>query len=286
MSSATSGRDRRRVVVISGGTNGMGRTLALARARRGDTVVTIGSDRAKGAELMADARSEGLPGKVDFVRADLSAIEGNRDAIAHVTNAHHAVDALVLCANRQNPSRAVTVDGLERTFALYYLSRHLLGHGLTAALSRAPAPVIVNVAGVGMTKGRIHWEDMQLEHDYGMIAAQLQAGRANDLLGVAYAAAHGSTVPYVLYHPGFTRSGDLSPLSTPTRVLLRLAASLFARPVERAVAPMHAFIDTPPERPLTAIDRATSLPLNLATLDPSAAARLAATTEALLAGVT
>ena len=40
-----------RVTVISGGTNGMGRALALARLARGDRVVAIGSDPAKGRAL-------------------------------------------------------------------------------------------------------------------------------------------------------------------------------------------------------------------------------------------
>ncbi len=39
------------VIVISGGTDGMGRALALGRAARGDRVFAIGSNPAKGARL-------------------------------------------------------------------------------------------------------------------------------------------------------------------------------------------------------------------------------------------
>jgi hypothetical protein len=178
-----------------------------------------------------------------------------------------------------------TSEGLEATFALYYLSRYLLSHQLTPALSRSATPVIINVAGVGITKGSIHWQDLQLARDYGMVTAQLQAARANDLLGVSYAAEHGATVHYVLYHPGFTRSGDLSVLPAAARAAIRAAARVSARPVEESVLPIHDFIDNPPPVPLTAIDRDKPVPLTLATLDPAEAARLAHVTAALLCGM-
>ena len=92
-----------------------------------------------------------------------------------------------------------TPEGLEATFALYYLSRYLLSHELTPALSRSTSPVIINVAGVGIAKGSIQWDDLQLTRRYSMIRAQLQAGRANDLLGVGYAAGHGLWLPKTPY---------------------------------------------------------------------------------------
>lgn len=274
-----------RVVVVSGGTDGMGRTLTLARAARGDTVVAIGSNADKGRHLLDAAARAGAAGRVEFLRTDLSGVAGTRAAIDAITARHETVDALALFANRQAPDRATTAEGLEQTFALYYLSRYLLSHGLAPLLRRSATGVIVNVAGVGTVKGRIHWEDLQLENAYGTIAAQLQAGRANDLLGVAFAAQHDNPVRYVLYHPGFTRSGDLSPLPALARVSIRVAARLAARPVADSVEPVHGFIDEPPTAPLTAIDRDRHVPLTLGTLDPGDAERLAGVTRSLLAEI-
>jgi len=268
--------------VISGGTDGMGRALALGRAARGDHVFAIGSNAGKGERLLADASAATAAGTIEFIRADLSTVAGTRAAIATITASTPMIDALALFANRQAPRRIETSEGLEATFAIYYLSRHLLSHVLTPALSASATPVVVNVAGVGITKGSIQWEDLQLIGRYSMIRAQLQAGRANDLLGVGYAAEHGRDVPYVLYHPGFTRSGDLSVLSAPLRTAIRIGARLTARPIEASVAPIHDFIDNPPTTPLTAIDRGTPVSLTLPTLDPTDAVRLAEATAALI----
>lgn len=271
-----------RVVVVSGGTDGMGRALALGRAARGDRVFAIGSNASKGERLLADAAAAPPAGTLDFVRADLATAAGTRAAIATITASAPVIDALALFANRQARQRTLTSEGLETTFGLYYLSRYLLTHELRSALSASTAPVIVNVAGVGITKGVIQWDDLQLANRYSLVRSQLQAARANDLLGVAHAAEHGQKVPCVLYHPGFTRSGDISALPAPMRAAIRIAARLFARPIEASVAPIHEFIDTPPRAPLTAIDRGKPIPLTLPTLDPADAKRLAEATAALI----
>ncbi len=271
-----------RTIVVSGGTDGMGRATALARARRGDRVLVIGSNPEKGAALTEQAGE--LPGSIEFVRADLSSVEETDAAAARVLERAERIDALALFANRQAPKRVQTSEGLERTFALYYLSRYILGGALLPALARSSSPVVINVAGVGMTRGSIHWDDLQLVDDYDMIAAQLQAGRANDLLGVHYAATH-DRIAYVLYHPGFTRSGDLTSLSPVMRAAIRAAARISGRPIEKSIAPVLAYIGAPPQVPLTARDRNELLPLSLPTLDPALAQRLAALTEELLASV-
>ncbi|MFI5842425.1 short-chain dehydrogenase [Catenuloplanes sp. NPDC051500] len=248
-----------KTVVISGGTTGMGRATALARTARGDRVVVIGS-------------RPGAP-----YRADLSSIAETRRVAAEIVRDHPVVDALLLFANRIYPRRTPTPEGLESTFALYYLSRYLLAELLAPQLEAAGNPVIVNVSGTGTTAGRIIWDDPQFTTTrYGAIKAQLQAGRANDLLGAAYA----GPARYVLYHPGFTRSG-----ASPNPVLgaaIRALGLVAARPVEASVRPVVGWVDHPPAARLTAVDRGKELPLTYPTLDPGNAERLRVYTEGLL----
>ncbi|MEU4237478.1 SDR family NAD(P)-dependent oxidoreductase [Actinoplanes sp. NPDC026619] len=254
-----------RTVVISGGTDGMGLALARARAAQGDTVVALGSSAEKGRRLA---------GIGHFLQVDLSDVEDTRRVVSRLKESWPQIDALALFANRQGPRREENRQGLERTFALYYLSRYLLGQAY-----RDSAGLIVNVAGVGVTKGTIAWDDLQLTSGYGMIRAQLQAGRLNDLLGVAQS---GGKARYVLYHPGFTRSGDMSTLPAPLRAAIKIAAKVKARSVEESIRPVETWIDNPPPAPLTAVDRDRELPLTLPTLDGGDAHRLASSTQQLL----
>ncbi|WP_328390438.1 SDR family NAD(P)-dependent oxidoreductase [Nocardia sp. NBC_00416] len=270
-----------RTIVVSGATDGMGRAFALERLVRGDRVVAIGSNPAKGDLLQAAAGSD--VDRLHFLRADLSSVAEVERVVGEIAGSHRAVDALLLFANRTLPKRRQTAEGFEHTFALYYLSRYLLSHGLVPLLERSVRPVIVSVAGVGVTKGAIDWADPQLTHGYSMVGAQLQAGRANDLLGVSFAEQHGGEIRFVLYHPGFTKSGDLSPLNFLARNVIRSLAAIAARPVSASIRPIHDFVDAPPTQPLSAIDRGRSLDLSLPTLDQGAARRLAELTADLLA---
>ncbi|MET0135252.1 MAG: SDR family NAD(P)-dependent oxidoreductase [Kibdelosporangium sp.] len=262
-----------KTIVISGGTDGMGRAIALERLDRGDTVVAIGSNAAKGQALVDQAGD-----RLEFIQADLSSIAETERVIDRVNRSYSTVDALLLFANRQYPKRLETAAGLEHTFALYYLSRYLLAQGLRPALDASPDPVIVSVAGVGNTAGSISWDDLQLTRGYRMVRAQLQAGRANDLLAAGYT----GKARFVLYHPGFTRSGDLSPLHPAIRFLIRALGKVAARPVAAAIGPIHGFLDQPPKPQLTAIDRGKPVDLSLKTLDRADALRLAEATEKLL----
>jgi NAD(P)-dependent dehydrogenase (short-subunit alcohol dehydrogenase family) len=184
-----------KTLVITGATDGMGRALAETYLRRGDTVVAIGRDPDKGAAI------EAAGGR--FLPADLSRVDDNRRVLADITAHHPSVDAIVLCARHFRSTRRTTTDGFEHTFALEYLSRFLFSHELTGPLRRAPRPVIVNVSGPGVLKPDIHWNDIHLTRNYSGLAAQHQAGRANDLLAIAYATNH-ATKPasYVLLNPG------------------------------------------------------------------------------------
>ncbi|MDA2804805.1 SDR family NAD(P)-dependent oxidoreductase [Nocardiopsis suaedae] len=270
-------------VVVQGGTDGMGRAAVLARLGRGDTVVAIGSAPEKGRRLAEEAAALGAGDRLRFIRADLSSIAENERVVAEVRERCPAVDALVLCANRQHPRRTVTADGLEATFALYYLSRYLLGHGLRAAFDAAPAPVVVNIAGAGLTAGAVRFDDLNLERGYGPIRAQLQAGRANDLLGRSMADAPSSRAHVLLYHPGFTRTaGGLAALPRPVRAVIAAAGRVAARSPQEAAAPVVAAVDDPPARSLTAVDRGRPVDLSLSTFDPAKARRLAEATRDLV----
>ncbi|WP_336204923.1 SDR family NAD(P)-dependent oxidoreductase [Nonomuraea sp. LPB2021202275-12-8] len=268
--------------VVAGGTTGMGRGLALHYLGQGHRVSVVGSDQEKGRRFLDEAERLDAGGRAAFIRADLTSADENRRVVEEVKDRHEALDGLVLTAMRHFPRRVETPDGFEGTFALYYVSRFLLSYGLTGLLEKGERPLIVNVCGVGATKGRIHWDDLTLKEGYGAIKAMLQGGRATDLLGVAYAGNHpGGRTRFLLHHPGFTDSGTAT-LRQPARTVIKTLAKLFAQPVARSIEPIVELMDDPPEGSLLAYDRREPLPPSLPTLDPDDARRLYDRTRHLL----
>lgn len=255
----------------------MGLGLARHYLREGANVTVIGRDAEKGRRFLDEAGERGA-----FIQADLTVVAENKRVIEEVKARHESLDGLVNTAMRQFSRRVETVDGFEGTFSLYYVSRFVLGYGLTELLEKGSDPVIVNVGGVGVTKGRIHWDDLRLKQGYSGIKATLQAGRAADLLGVGYAANHvGGRTRYLLHHPGFTDSGTES-LPQPAKALIRTLARFFAQPVEKSIQPIIELMDTPGPGGLLAYDRRDPVDPSLSTLDPAAARRLYELTEHVL----
>ncbi|GGK35917.1 hypothetical protein GCM10011591_04410 [Nocardia camponoti] len=221
----------------------------------------LGRDRRKRDKLMQAASALGAGGRLRFIATDLSSMTSISSAIDRIRDDVPRIDALVFCARHYRSERLVTPDGFEYTFALFYLSRFILGYALLDRLAAASRPVIVNVAGPGTGTGQIHWDDLGLANDYHGLTALSQGGQLNDLLGLEFARRFGGTgVRYVLVHPGIVDSGlsgDYDPQMTAHIAAMRITA----QPVEHAVLPILDVIASPPDEPLTAIARGRRLDL-------------------------
>lgn len=268
---------------IAGGTSGMGKAIAMHYLRRGSTVTVVGSTDSKGKRLLEEAAQFGVAEHLNYIQANLMSVAENRRVIEIVKARHESLDAVILTAMMPFPKRIETEDGFEGTFSLYYVSRFVLSYGLTDLLERSENPLILSLGGTGMTQGKIHWDDLALNSRYNLFTAMLQGGRANDLLGVAYAENHkNGKTRFILDHPGYTNSG-LGHVKQPMRTLMRIMAILFAQPVEKSIQLIIQLLDNPPQQPLIAWDRTHAVDLSLTSLDPANAQRLYEATKHLVA---
>jgi NAD(P)-dependent dehydrogenase (short-subunit alcohol dehydrogenase family) len=249
-----------KTIVVTGGTEGIGKALARTYLDRGDNVVIIGRDGRKS-----------LPG-AHFVEADLSLLAENRRVLEEIKARFPVVDILVLCARYVLTSRRETTEGFEHGFALFYLSRFLLSHGLADSLEKAHRPVIMNVAGPGADVSVIQWDDLELTHGYEMSAALTQGGKLNDLLGVDFAQRRPG-ISYVLFHPGTTVTSFSGEFDKASRQHVE-AMKRFGKPVQESIAPIIDILDAPPAEPLSAFIEGRRISVNHRSFDPGAAARL------------
>ncbi|WP_062985560.1 SDR family NAD(P)-dependent oxidoreductase [Nocardia anaemiae] len=272
-----------RTYVITGGTDGMGKGLGLHFLGRGDRVLAVASGAVKGARFLREAAELGAADRASFIQADLSTLAGMHQVIAEVAAVTETVDGVVFGAQNFRSARQETADGFEYTFALAYLSRYVIGHGLFDALERAEAPVIMNIAGSGGLPGTIEWDDLQLRTGYRGMRAAMQSSRCIDLLGVAFSQRHpGARTRYVLYNPLMVRTAMADSLPTAHRILTKTWLRLAGQPVHKAIVPIAELIDHPPTEPLAAYRRRTRLALAGKDFDPESARRLDAITAELV----
>lgn len=269
-----------RTVVVTGGTDGIGKGLALHYLRQGARVVAVGSTPAKGASFLAEAASQ----NATFLRADLTSIAATKELLATIRRTCASLDTLVLCAQRYRlfGPRTTTREGFEHSFALAYLSRHILSHGLRDLMTPAPHPVIMNVGTPGVPLGRIHWDDLQLTRRYNGTRATLQSFRANDLLGVAFGELYGGEIRYVGYNPGVVSTGMPTHLPATLRAAVRATFPLVATSVAKAVMPMTTLLEDPPAEAFSAYFTKRRLSLGGAAFDRDEAMRLHHLTQRLI----
>ncbi|MEU6844675.1 SDR family NAD(P)-dependent oxidoreductase [Streptomyces sp. NPDC046716] len=270
------------ILVVTGGTDGIGRALAERRLGLGDTVAVIGRSRDKGEAFLAHARRTGAADRAHFIRADLGLLTENRRVIDRLRDAFPVIDTLVFCARYYRADRAETAEGIEETFAHFYLSRYLFGHGLADSLGRSAHPVVVNVAGPGAGLDVIRWDDLEFRDGYHGGAALGQAGKLNDLLGVTSAERYAEAgLRYVLVHPGATVTSLAGQYDEATRRHIE-EMQRTAKPITQALEPIAAVVDRAPGQPLSAFVEGRELDVRTADFDVTAARRLDEVTEAFL----
>lgn len=139
-----------RVVLITGGTSGIGRSTALAFARRGARVVIAGRDQARGDEVVEICR--GLGGDALFVRVDVTT-PGELDAtVEMIVQQCGRLDVAFNNAGYQEP-RASLVEQPEHAYdTVFDTNVRALVQAMRAEirvmLTQATGGVIVNNASV------------------------------------------------------------------------------------------------------------------------------------------
>ncbi len=189
-----------KTILITGGTDGIGRALAEKYIAAGNRVIVVGTSEEKGKRFLTELNSKNLI----FFPANLSLLRENRRLVEYVKKEFGRLDGAIFCAASLKPQESFkkTEEGYEFTFALYYLSRYYLSYALSEVMEQNG--FMVNVAAPGM-KGNLYLDDLQMEGSYDGQKAQFHGSRLNDLLGVQFAKSN-PKIRYILFNPMAARS--------------------------------------------------------------------------------
>ncbi|KTS05425.1 short-chain dehydrogenase [Methylobacterium radiotolerans] len=200
------------VCLVTGATGGIGYETALGLARLGARVAIVGRDPGK-LQACADRIRAAVPGAaVEPHRADLSAQAEIRRLAGTLRSAYPRLDVLVNNAGAIFDRRTLTVDGIERTWALDHLGYVLLTLELLDTLKESAAtggkPRIVNVASAAHYRGQIDFDDVEGARRYRAMGAYAQAKLGNVLFTYALARRlRGSGITVNAVHPGVVNTG-------------------------------------------------------------------------------
>lgn len=193
------------VVVLTGGTSGIGRIAARKLAARGATVAVVGRNRTRGKRL---AGSTAGGGTIRFHRADLAAQSKVRSLAGELLDSYDRIDVLAHNAGLSAQQRRETEDGIERTLAVNHLAPYLLTHELCDRVrASAPSRVVVTASGIHR-RATLDFADLQFRSGYDALSAYARSKLAN----VAFTLELADRLDDVTancFHPGFVPSTNL-----------------------------------------------------------------------------
>jgi NAD(P)-dependent dehydrogenase (short-subunit alcohol dehydrogenase family) len=195
-----------KVVVVSGGTSGIGRATALMLAGQGADVTVIGRDPIRGAATEAALKSAS-GGKGSFVKADLSLLGDVNRVVEQLKSRLEKLDALVQSAGGVEFEASTTAEGLNKLFVMNFLHRVALAEGLKPLLAKAQGRMAWVAADLS-DKQEPDWKNFEGQRIYAGVPALPRLHTAGLAMVQYFAAAWKSEgIEVTAIHPGIVETG-------------------------------------------------------------------------------
>ena len=197
-----------KIVVITGATSGIGRIAAEQLAVQGARIVIVARDRRR-----ADGTVERLRQVAPQIAhrayiADLLSLAETKQVGARIAAEEPRIDVLINNAGNIFATRAMTVDGLERTLALNHIAYFVLTHQLRERFIASAPARIVNTASHAHHGHYLDFDDLQMQKNHRALTAYGRSKLANILFTRELARRLvGTGVTANCLHPGFVATG-------------------------------------------------------------------------------
>ena len=200
-----------KVVLLTGGTSGLGLAAAEGFARLGATVWLPARNKQRGEHARAQIVAKFPNSDVRVGLCDLSDLKSVRRFAELLGGETERLDVLVNNAGTLASERTLSVDGIELTFATNVLGPFLLTNLLIPLLEQSKPARIINVSSGGMYTQRIHPDDLQMTHEeFDGPTAYARTKRAQVILTELWAERlRGAGVVVHAMHPGWADTPGL-----------------------------------------------------------------------------
>ena len=235
-----------KVVLVTGGTAGIGEVAARELARQGAKVVIVGRNPQKTAAVAEQIKAQTGNPAVEYLLGDLSLKSEVRRVASEFKQRYDRLDVLLNNAGGFFSQRQVTSEGLEYTFALNHLNYFLLTSSLLEVLQASDRARVVNVSSGAHVMAKLNFDDLQNEQKYSGWGVYSQSKLMNIYFTyeMARRVNHGLTVNAL--HPGFVATN----FGLNNRGLMglgvKLSQKLFARTPEKG-AETSIYLASSPE---------------------------------------
>ena len=223
--------------MVTGANSGLGLETARALGARGATVIMAVRNLEKGEAAVEELRAEQPDSRFDLRQLDLADLESVREFASGVDR----VDVLVNNAGVMMPPHTLTKQGYELQFGVNHLAHFALTILLFNTLLQSEDARVVTVSSGLHHRGRIHFEDLHGNLDYGRTKYYTQSKLANVVFALELhrrLRANGFTMRSVLAHPGYSATNlQASGPSGVAKLFMKIGNKLMAQDAEMGALP-------------------------------------------------
>jgi NAD(P)-dependent dehydrogenase (short-subunit alcohol dehydrogenase family) len=165
-----------RIILITGGTSGMGYEDALALSRAGAQVIIAARNAERGQQTIARIRREVPDASVQFETLDLASLASVRGLAERLKGRLSRLDVLINnAAIMAPPQRGTSADGLELQLATNYLGPFALTGLLMPLLRQSSDARVVSLSSIAAARGQMNYQDLQSEQNYNPYVTYAQS---------------------------------------------------------------------------------------------------------------
>ncbi|MEO1023275.1 MAG: SDR family oxidoreductase [Bacteroidota bacterium] len=200
-----------KVCVVTGGNSGIGYETAKAMAAKGAYVILVCRNEEKGQAARSMIMEQTQNHGVDVCLCDFSIQHDIHKAADVICSRFKTIDVLINNHGFIAGKRMITVDDLERTFAVNHMGYFLFTRLLLPAIYESDYARIVNVASEAHRTGSFEPENLQLETGFSPMKAYGNSKLFNILFTKELARRISHThITANCLHPGVVRSNFAS----------------------------------------------------------------------------
>ena len=195
-----------KICMITGANSGIGKATAIGLSKLGAHLVLVCRNQERAESAIKDIKEKSGNELIDLLIADLSSQNEIHRVVSEFKDKYEKLDVLINNAGVNLPKRTFTVDEIESTFAVNYLSYFMLSILLFEDLKKGDPARIVNVASSIQAKS-IDFENLNGEKNYGQLKAYSLSKLAVILFTHEFAnKLNGTGVIVNCLHPGFVKT--------------------------------------------------------------------------------
>jgi NAD(P)-dependent dehydrogenase (short-subunit alcohol dehydrogenase family) len=154
---------KKRTIVMTGGTSGLGKEAALNLLADGHTLFVIARDNRKAESLLKE--SQNLKGSLKTIAGDLNDLNSVEHASNMILGHCSSIDQLILNAGIMNFKFLKSNDGIEQTLQVNLISQILIIEKLLPLLVQSKEAKIIFTSS-GLHQGEINFDNLEFTKNF------------------------------------------------------------------------------------------------------------------------